>query len=109
MDIEATYGRDSQSTAAAVVQRLKSPKLLVIDDVHELMERGDHIWPSLRLTLDIRYREQKPTLLMGNWHEDDLVRVAGAAIADRCNERGGVVDFAWGSFRQEQGGAEASG
>lgn len=74
------------------------PWLLVID---EFNRRCDSDWGLLMLEalLDRRYRDCKRTILIANATAQDFAAIAGASIADRIREGGGIIECDWASFR----------
>jgi DNA replication protein DnaC len=92
--------RDDQGTPseALVIAQYSRPRLLVIDEVQE---RGATPWEDRLLThlVDVRYREMRDTILIGNLDLESLRTEVGPSIVSRLIETGGVVQFDWPSFR----------
>lgn len=83
---------------ALVIKQFSGPGLLVVD---EIQERGATAWEDRLLThlVDVRYREMRDTILIGNLDRETLRSEVGPSIVSRLIETGGVVEFNWPSFR----------
>lgn len=97
---EGYHSPEAGDSELAVIRRLASPWLLVID---EIQERPDTDFEKRCLTLlvDMRYGDRKPTILIGNVEPDNLADILPDSIIDRTNEDGGCLHLNWGSFRSK--------
>jgi len=100
LEIRATYRRDSAITELEVMDNLATCRLLVIDEVQE---RAESEFEAQKLTaiIDDRYRHKLPTILIANLTPQAFTATLGPSICDRCNEDGGLLEFTWPSFRNE--------
>jgi len=100
-DSRSRYGSSKGPADSAWLREWSAPHLLVIDEFTERLET-EHARVMFTSLADARYRNCRPTILIGNVEEADFVCVVGSSIADRCNEGGGgflVCD--WPSFRPQ--------
>lgn len=97
--IKETYGNKTQKTERDVINELRGFSLLIID---EFQDRGETDWENRLLThiIDTRYREVRDTILIANMDAENFSKSAGASIASRMLETGGVLNFDWDSFRK---------
>lgn len=97
--VRSPWRKDSGLSEAEIINRFIQAPLLVID------EQGVQYKPegSERVTLfdviDGRYREMRPTIIITNQNEDDLIECVGERIYDRIAETCRVVLFQWPSYR----------
>ena len=100
LHIKSAYSNEGMTEAAAL-KRFIRPQLLVID---EAQERGQTDWENRLLThiLDVRYGDEKDTLLIGNQTEAAFKQSIGESIWSRLVETGGVVLCDWESFRSSE-------
>jgi len=73
--------------------------LLVIDEVQE---RGETEFENQKLTaiIDARYRQQRPTLMIGNYkNKAEFAASISPSIVSRIQECGGAIHCDWPSFR----------
>lgn len=89
---------DNDKTERAVIERLRKPKLLVID---EFGKRGETEWHSnlMFYLLNKRYGDGTDTLLIDNRTEKDFTAAVGPSLASRMKETGGIIVCDWESFR----------
>lgn len=96
--VKAAY--DGGTTEAQAYERLRSPDLLVLDDVGAV-RLSDHDAGVLFRVLNARYEDQRPTILTTNLSTDELQAFLGDRIIDRLRDHGGmVVRFEWQSHRK---------
>ena len=106
--IRSTYGKQSEETEQAVINRLSSVDLLVIDELGRQQD-STHEKEQVWRILDRRYAERKPTVLVSNLSKADLTTFLGQAMVDRLLESGGVwCVFDWPSSRSKKGKAETT-
>lgn len=96
--LKATFRHDSVESEQDVIQDLRRPRVLVID---EIGKRGQSDWENnlLFALIDARYGHMKDTLVMANLDEDEFVGIIGASLASRMNETGGLIHANWPSRR----------
>ncbi|WP_193211441.1 ATP-binding protein [Luteolibacter marinus] len=99
LDVRATYKKDSPVSERDVIEDLKRPGLLVID---ELQERGETAFENRLLThlIDARYGAMRPTIIIANLTAKELGETLGPSIVDRVFEDGKRIDFTWESYRR---------
>ena len=97
--VRGTWRRDSGCSEAQMIGKLVGVDLLVIDEVGKQYgtEGEEHI---LFDVLDGRYREMRPTILLGNVTAAELPLYVGERAADRLRETNTAVVFDWGSYRR---------
>jgi DNA replication protein DnaC len=99
--IRSTYSPDASQTEVQVFEMLKSPDLLVLDEVgiaigNELKRRA-----MLFDVLNARYGEMRPTILIGNLTTAEVEAYLGERIMERLMEIGSItVPFTWSSHRR---------
>lgn len=105
--MRAAYGAAATTTEHQVFREQVAPKLLVIDEIDK-RAGTDAEHRLLHRVLDARYREMRPTLLIGNVDSAEalaaLLDGPGGGIGplfDRLRETGGVVELFNGSFRDK--------
>lgn len=72
-------------------------KLLVVDEIQN--SGSEYVRTMLETLIDARYREERPTILIGNLSAGQFSAAVGPSTSDRCNEGGGLVVCDWPSFR----------
>jgi DNA replication protein DnaC len=99
--IKETYRDDSASSEVVVMRYLKSPDLLILD---ELNEANRTTWEGhiLAHLVDLRYQQEKDTLLISNYNRDQFDDAVGDSITSRIEETGGYVECTWASFRTQK-------
>lgn len=97
LELRATY-RSETVTELSVIDKYRTPSLLVID---EMQERGESEWENRTLThlLDLRYGDMTDTILIANLKPRELQASLGDSISDRLRETGGIIECDWASFR----------
>lgn len=94
--IRDTYGASEKE--AAVVRRLATTGLLVIDEVG--VQTGS---PSERALLsdriNSRYENVKPTVVIGNLTSGEFMEALGERAMDRLKDKGQLLIFDWASRR----------
>jgi DNA replication protein DnaC len=99
LEIRNTFRKDSPESELDVMEALSGAVLLVID---EIQERGESRFEDQKLTsiIDARYREGRPTLLIGNFkNAQELVAGISPSVLSRIQEGGGAIHCDWPSFR----------
>lgn len=81
-----------------VLDRFRAPRLLIVD---EIQERGNSEWEDRMLVhlVDMRYDDQKDTVLIGNLKPEELAASLGTSIVSRIREAGTVMECTWPGFR----------
>lgn len=97
LTIRESFRRDGPSEREQVV-RFMRPSVLVIDEAHE---RSESDWENrlLNLIVDVRYGEERDTILISNERESSFRESIGPSIYSRLIETGGVIVCDWPSFR----------
>ena len=100
LDLRATFKSESD-TEASIIERYRSPKLLVID---EMQERGETPWEDRMLNhlIDLRYGDMTDTLLIANLTRKAMKKSLGESISERLRETGGIIECTWPSFRKAE-------
>lgn len=82
-----------------VIWQHVTPSLLVID---ELQVRTESDWENTTLTtlLDMRYSEERRTLIISNLTAEAFGASVGASVVSRMNETGFLLQCEWPSFRK---------
>jgi hypothetical protein len=110
------YSTNATRSEMQLIRDFTSPDFLVIDEIdkkasRENAQRHSNEQRLLHRILDKRYREMRPTLLIGNVANEDYLQelldgFAGEGIGplfDRLRQTGGIVKaFGW-SFRDKAG------
>lgn len=99
LDVKHSYRADSHQSERELIDDLRKPKLLVLD---ELGKRGDTQWENNLLfeLLNKRYADMTDTLLICNLSRDEFEKSVGDSIVSRINETGGIINCDWESFRK---------
>ena len=94
-DKKSGSGRESE---ADIAKELIRAPLLILDEVQE---RANSAWEDRVLThiLDARYGAMRPTVLIANLTEDELIQSVGESICSRIEETGGIIEFTGPSHR----------
>lgn len=97
--VRSTWRKDSAGSEREMLARLVEVDLLVMDEVGKQYgtEGEEHI---LFDVLDGRYREMKPTILLGNITGEELSCYLGERVADRLRETSMAIVFDWKSYRE---------
>lgn len=100
LEVRATF-KSETVTELSVIERFRSPRLLVLD---EFQERGDTEWENrvLNNLLDKRYGDMSDTILIANLVPKAFEKSVGESIADRMRETGGLMECTWKSFRSSK-------
>lgn len=90
MRLKACFRDGSEETEWVVVQGLRRPGVLVIDEVGK---RGHREWENviMQTVIDQRYQDKKDTLLVGNLDVEGFRRSLGDSIMRRAQETGGLI------------------
>lgn len=94
--LKATF--DGKGTEGDVLSRYVSAGVLVVD---EWWRCGTTPWTKDTLwnLVDRRYAELRPTVIVSNGTEAQIAPTFDAAMWDRINEDGGVLECGWASHR----------
>ena len=88
------------NNSSDTVQRCKSAKLLVIDDIGTSGLKEGYQKDTLLDIIDSRYNEEKPTIITTNLNSEDLIQSIGQRIYDRLREDAIVKEFKEASHRK---------
>jgi DNA replication protein DnaC len=98
--VRETWRRDSETSESALLARLQSVPLLVIDEIG--MQYGTDGERAIVFdVLDRRYRSMKPVILMTNLGKDELRAAVVERVFDRLTEVARWMPFDWPSFRAQ--------
>lgn len=97
--VRECWRSDAKFSEAQVLKRFGEVDLLVLDEVGKQYgsESEQHILLDL---LDMRYRECRPTILMGNVKTSELHQYVGERVVDRLREANKAIVFDWESYRK---------
>jgi DNA replication protein DnaC len=98
--IRDCYRKDAPRSESQVIKDYTAPKLLVVDELDKI-KSSDNEQRLLHLILDKRYREIRPTLLLGNLDGDGLRRAIGDPAFERLCETGLYIELTGYTFRGE--------
>lgn len=95
-EVKAAWGRRDE---AQVVARFTEPDLLILDELG--VQHGTAFEQHVIFdVMNERYEHRKPSLLIGNIAEGDLVMALGDRVVDRLREDNtDVAYFTWPSYR----------
>jgi DNA replication protein DnaC len=97
--IKDTYRKDSKLSEQQAIDALIAPDFLVIDEIG-VQFGTDTEKMYLFEILNGRYENQKPTIIITNLSQDEVVAYLGERIIDRMKEGGGgTLIFDWDSYR----------
>lgn len=96
--LKASFRKDGDETEMSVIEDLRRPKLLVIDEVGK---RGETDWENNLLfsIVDHRYGDMTDTILIANLEKPAFIECVGLSIASRMNQTGGLIVADWQSRR----------
>lgn len=98
--IRETWRKDSEQSERRVLESLGRIDLLVIDEIG-VQYGTDGEQTILFDVLDIRYRDQMPTILLTNQDMAGAKKFLGERTWDRIRETGKWVSFDWDSYRPQ--------
>jgi DNA replication protein DnaC len=98
-EIRATWDRSSARSETEVLNSLRRFHLLVLDEVGVQFGTEKELVQFTEL-IDLRYQDNRPTLLISNFSKPELDAFLGPRITDRFRENGGIgMLFDWESKR----------
>lgn len=99
MEFKASFDDGSKRTEVQVLDALRRPALLVIDEVGQ---RTESEWESRTLfeLLNARYNDLSDTVLTANLEPGQLAENLGPSLVSRMQEGGGIISCNWPSFRR---------
>jgi DNA replication protein DnaC len=97
--IKSSYRKDSEESEVSILDELRSPRLLVID---EIGKRGGTEWENNLLfeLINCRYGDLSDTLLIDNRSKEEFEERLGPSLSSRMHETGGIILADWESFRK---------
>lgn len=96
--VRETWNRDAERSERQVLNQFIYADLLVLDEVGK--QYGSEGEQNILFdVIDGRYREQMPTILMGNIKGGEISRFLGERLADRLRETNTAIAFDWKSHR----------
>ena len=105
--VRATYGKTSNKTEAQAIADLRTPDLLIVDEIGA-QSGSDHEMQTLFDVINSRYQELRPMILISNLNTTDLEKFLGQRAMDRFRECGTVLAFDWESHRGLPAGAQVA-
>jgi DNA replication protein DnaC len=96
--VRATFQKDSEETTLSIMDKLKSKRFLVVE---ELSRRCDTPFENNLMfeLLNARYNSMADTLIIDNSTKENFLANIDPALAGRIKETGGIIEADWGSFR----------
>lgn len=100
--VKDSWRRDSTETESQAIAAMVFPDLLILDEVG--VQFGSETEKLILFdVLNERYEKRRPTLLLSNLDENEVIAYVGERIIDRMREDGGmVVPFKWESYRRNK-------
>jgi DNA replication protein DnaC len=97
--VKETYSRDSDVTEQEVINRMRAPELLILDEVG--VQFGSDAEKNILFEIiNERYEDIKPTILISNLALPGLTEYTGERVIDRMKENNGsLFIFDWQSMR----------
>ncbi len=92
--------KSSDDTESSAIQRMITPSLLVIDEIHV---RGETDFEDRTFThiIDQRYSHKLDTIMIGNLEEKEWAASVGSSVCSRLTEKGSIINCNWESFRDK--------
>lgn len=98
--VKSSWNRSSLETETQAIEAMVFPDLLILDEVG-VQFGSDAEKMILFDIINERYEKRRPTLLMSNLNQEEIVAYVGERIIDRMREDGGkVIAFNWDSYRR---------
>lgn len=97
--VRGAWRKDSEYSETEVLNHFIYADLLAMDEVGK-QYGTDGEQQIIFDVLDGRYREMKPTILMGNVLGEELSVYLGERVADRLRETNTAISFNWDSYRK---------
>lgn len=99
MLFKGAFDDDAKQTEIQVLDSLRRPALLVID---EIGQRTESAWENRTFfeLLNARYNDMSDTILTANLAPEELQANLGPSIISRMQEGGGILRCDWPSFRK---------
>lgn len=94
-----TWRRDSDRTYDTILAQYVDCDLLVIDEASRHAFYGQQIHQHLYDVVDARIEARRPTILTSNEDDEGLLEVLKAALFNRLEGEGGIVEFPNASWR----------
>lgn len=95
--VKSAFQKDSEVSEQAALRALIEPDLLIIDEVG--MRSTEYDQQVLFDVINSRYAQMRPLVLMTNLTLEELKVLLGDRLADRLQEIGVFINFAWPSYR----------
>lgn len=94
-----SYNSETKITESQIIKYLSSVDLLILDEVGVQRQNAQE---DIMLTqiIDIRYTNDKPTGILTNLANQELIQCLGERNVDRIMENGDWVAFTWQSYRK---------
>lgn len=104
--VKDTWAKGSAESESQAIAALVFPDLLILDEVG--VQFGSEFEKNIIFDiLNERYEKRRPTILMSNLPESEVIGYLGERVIDRVREDGGrLVPFSWASRRSRGNGGE---
>jgi putative replication protein len=96
--LRASWGKKSDESELAALERYRVPALLVIDEVSRHAFYGEPV-QHLYDVIDHRTEQMRPTILTSNEGDAGLAGILSPALWNRIEGHGGLIDFGTASWR----------
>ncbi|MCK5605371.1 ATP-binding protein [Candidatus Pacearchaeota archaeon] len=98
--VKDTWSPAASETETEIYGKLIKPDLLIIDEIGVGLGTDSDNLITFQI-INGRYEEVKPTILISNLEEGEMVKFIGDRSFDRLREgKGAVIAFNWDSFRK---------
>jgi DNA replication protein DnaC len=97
IDLRKAY-KNNHLTEDEAIAKYVRPHLLVIDEAQD-RRHNEYEYTHLNLLIDLRYGDEKPTIMVANATEASFREQVGEDIWDRIAETGAIWVCNWPSFR----------
>ncbi|MCP4553280.1 MAG: ATP-binding protein, partial [Bacteroidetes bacterium] len=99
--IKSTFNKKSDQSEESLIKHYRNKGFLIIDEIGVQFESNLEKVILFQI-LNGRYENYKPTILITNLNNTDLLKTLGERIVDRFYEnKGGVFSFEWDSYRRK--------
>lgn len=106
LKIRDSYRKDAEVSETEIIRYLSSVDLLVIDELG-VQHNSNNERVMINRIIDERYTQERPTGVITNLQQEDLVKTLGQAAIDRIMEGGKWLTFNWASYRANKGNRAA--
>lgn len=100
-EIKETFNPNSGKITSRIIERYTACDYLVIDEIDKSY-RTETEFTHLFQIINIRYNNEKPTVLISNASDYDIIDTVGKSVYERIVEEGVAVHMNWESFRKSR-------